>query len=135
MSTLNNNKKEGLLVKLKNRYRLVILNEETFEEVTSFKLSRLSVYVALSTLFVVLVAITAAIVMFTPLKYYIPGYGDLKQRQEFIQLNMKVDSLQTVMKDREQYWQNVQQVLLGDFNPDKLDTTSLKLPPVINSTN
>lgn len=125
----------SLLEKLRNRYRLVILNEETFEELTSFRLSRLSVYIALSTVFVVLVAITVAIVVFTPLKYYIPGYGNYGQREALIQLNMKVDSIKTVLDSKERYWTNVQQILSGGFNPESLDTTRLSLPPVVNSTN
>src|SRR4051794_5574359 len=90
-----------------NRYRLVIMNDNTYEEVTSFKLSRMSVYVALSTLFVMLVTITVATVVFTPLRYYIPGYGDLKQRREFIRLKMRTDSLETAINARDQYLKNI----------------------------
>ena len=65
------------LKRLQNRYRLVVLNEDTFDEVVTFKLTRLSVYIALSTLFVILVGLTVALIVFTPLKLYIPGYGEM----------------------------------------------------------
>ena len=117
-----------------NRYRLVIMNDNTYEEVTSFKLSRMSVYVALSTLFVLLVTITVATVVFTPLRYYIPGYGDLKQRREFIRLKMRTDSLETAINARDQYLNNIKQVINGDFSTSKLDTTTIKAPKVDNST-
>lgn len=55
------------LKRLRNRYRLVVMNEDTYEEVVKFKLSRLSVYIGLSTLFVVLVGLTIALIVFTPL--------------------------------------------------------------------
>ncbi|PSL31755.1 hypothetical protein [Chitinophaga ginsengisoli] len=117
-----------------NRYRLVIMNDNTYEEVTSFKLSRMSVYVALSTLFVLLVTITVATVVFTPLRYYIPGYGDLKQRREFIRLKMRTDSLESAINARDKYLENIKQVINGDFSTSKLDTTTIKVPKVDNST-
>ncbi len=67
------------LQRLRNRYRLVVMNEDTYEEVVAFKLSRVSVYIALSALFIVLVGLTVALIAFTPLKLYIPGFGDAKQ--------------------------------------------------------
>lgn len=68
------------LKRLRNKYRLVVMNEDTYEEVVKFKLNRLSVYIALSTLFVLLVGLTVALIVFTPLKYYLPGtgYGNAK---------------------------------------------------------
>ncbi|UCJ07911.1 hypothetical protein KTO58_01660 [Chitinophaga pendula] len=119
--------------RLGNKYRLVIMNDDTYEEVTSFKLSRMSVYIALSTLFVLLVTITVATVVFTPLRYYIPGYGDLKQRREFIKLKMRTDSLERTIIARDQFLNNMKQVINGDFT-GKVDTTMLKVPKVDNST-
>ena len=120
------------LDRLNHKYRLVIMNDDTYEEVTAFRLSRMSVYVALSTLFVLLVAITVATVVFTPLRYYIPGYGDLKQRKEFLQLKMRTDSLERAITLRDQYLDNMLKNVLGEGKP--FDTTMLKLPKVDNST-
>ncbi|TWW01388.1 hypothetical protein [Chitinophaga pinensis] len=131
----NKRDKKGRNVgRIGNRYRLVIMNDNTYEEVTSFKLSRMSVYVALSTLFVLLVTITVATVVFTPLRYYIPGYGDLKQRREFIRLKMRTDSLEAAINARDKYLDNIQKVISGDYSTSKLDTTTIKVPKVDNST-
>lgn len=119
--------------RIHHKYRLVIMNDDTYDEVTSFKLSRMSVYIALSTLFVLLVTITVATVVFTPLRYYIPGYGDLKQRKEFIKLKMRTDSLENAVNARDQYLNSIKQVISGEFS-GKLDTTLLKVPKVDNST-
>lgn len=119
------------LDRLNHKYRLVIMNDDTYEEVTAFRLSRMSVYVALSTLFVLLVAITVATVVFTPLRYYIPGYGDLKQRKEFMQLRIKADSLERAISTRDRYLDNLKNVIGGNI---KLDTNMLKVPKVDNST-
>jgi hypothetical protein len=131
----NKRDKKGRNVgRIGNRYRLVIMNDNTYEEVTSFKLSRMSVYIALSTLFVLLVTITVATVVFTPLRYYIPGYGDLKQRREFIRLKMRTDSLESAINARDKYLDNIKQVISGDYSASKLDTTTIKVPKVDNST-
>ncbi|NIG53460.1 hypothetical protein [Chitinophaga sp. Cy-1792] len=133
MAIKGNKKKKRNLQQLSHKYRLVIMNDESYEEVTSFKLSRMSVYVALSTLFVLLVAITVATIVFTPLRYYIPGYGDLKQRKEFIHLKMRADSLESAVNARGKYLDNIKQVLNGEFT-GKVDTTVIKVPKVDNST-
>ncbi|HEX8279410.1 MAG TPA: hypothetical protein VF540_11975, partial [Segetibacter sp.] len=70
------------LSQLRNRYRLVIMNDDTYEEVVTFKLSRLSVYVMLSSIFVILVTLTVASIVFTPLKEYLPGYGSQGARRQ-----------------------------------------------------
>lgn len=70
------------LKRLQNRYRLVVMNDDTYEEVVTFKLSRLSVYIAMSTIFVLLISFTIALIVFTPLKYYIPGYGSRQSKTE-----------------------------------------------------
>ncbi len=128
---LDDKHKGRSLDRLNHKYRLVIMNDDTYEEVTAFRLSRMSVYVALSTLFVLLVAITVATVVFTPLRYYIPGYGDLKQRKEIIQLRMRTDSLERAISSRDRYLDNLKNVIGGNI---KLDTNMLKVPKLDNST-
>ena len=119
------------LRRLRNRYRLVVMNEDTFEEVVAFKLSRISVYISLSVLFVVLVGLTVALIAFTPLKLYIPGFGDAKQAKEFQNLKVKADSIEKTLIYKQQYIDNIQKVLKGEVI--KQDTTPLKLKPVEKS--
>ena len=91
------------LKRLRNRYRLVVMNDDTYEEVVTFKLSRLSVYVALSSMFVLLVGLTVALIVFTPVKYYIPGYGSAKVDREYRQLKYAYDSLDKATMLQAQY--------------------------------
>src|ERR1700755_2699310 len=91
------------LKRLRNRYRLVVMNDDTYEEVVTFKLSRLSVYIMLSTIFVLLVGLTVALIVFTPLKYYIPGYDDLGADREYRQLKYVTDSLEKQVSYQSQY--------------------------------
>jgi hypothetical protein len=117
------------LKRLRNRYRLVVMNDDTYEEVVTFKLSRLSVYIALCTIFVVLVGLTVALIVFTPLKYYIPGYGSQTERREMANLKIRADSMETSLRNKQVYWDNVRDVLAGKV-PEKLDTVTLNLPEV-----
>ncbi len=121
------------LRRLRNRYRLVIINEDSFNEVVTFKLTRLSVYIALSTLFVVLVGLTVALIIFTPLKLYIPGYGDAQKAKEYEMLKMKADSIERSLIKKQEYIDNVEKVLKGNVVP--LDTTTLKLKNIEKSRN
>ena len=121
------------LRRLKNRYRLVIMNDDTYEEVATFKLNRLSVYIGLCTIFVVLVGLTVALIIFTPLKYYIPGYGSRTERNEMVNMKIRADSLEQQLKYREAYWENVKKILNGDV-PAKRVTVELKEPPLEKST-
>jgi len=113
--------------RLRNRYRLVVMNDDTYEEVVTFKLSRLSVYVMLSTIFVVLVGFTVALIVFTPLKYYIPGYDDLKIGREYRQLKYRTDSLEQQIGYQARYIDGLKKVLKGDATVT-LDTTKISLP-------
>ena len=115
------------LKRLQNRYRLVVMNDDTYEEVVTFELSRLSVYVFLSTVFVLLTGLTVALIVFTPLKLYIPGYGDLNNTKELRELKIRTDSLEQEMMYRDQYFQSLKNVLEGSSSV-KVDTTALKIP-------
>ena len=115
------------LKRLRNRYRLVVMNDDTYEEVVTFKLSRLSVYIMLSTIFVLLVGLTVALIVFTPLKYYIPGYDDLKIGREYRQMKYRVDSLEKQVGYQAGYIDNVKKVLKNDVTLS-LDTNKITLP-------
>lgn len=121
------------LKRLRNRYLLVVMNEDTYEEVVKFRLSRLSVYIVLSTVFVLLTILTVALIVFTPIKYYLPGvgYGDARQVKEFRQLKIRTDSMENAMKFKQQYLDNLKKVLEGKVS--SLDTNKLDLPKEDNT--
>src|SRR5215207_3142003 len=112
--------------RLRNRYRLVVMNDDSYEEVVTFKLSRLSVYILMSTIFVLLTSLTVALIVFTPLRMYIPGYGDVNTTKELRELKMKTDSLEESMRQKDRYMESLKTVLQG--GTIKLDTTSLNIP-------
>src|SRR5690606_13061349 len=117
------------LKRLRNRYRLVVMNDDTYEEVVTFKLSRLSVYIMLSTIFVLVTGLTVALIVFTPLKLYIPGFGDVNATKELREIKMRTDSLEKAVQDKERYLLNVMSILQGKAGEVILDTTLLDEPP------
>ena len=117
------------LKRLRNRYRLVVMNDDTYEEVVTFKLSRLSVYIMLSTIFVLLVGLTVALIVFTPLKYYIPGANtDYKSATELRQLKYKADDAEREMNLLKQYDEGLRKGPLNGINSVVLDTTRINVP-------
>jgi hypothetical protein len=120
------------LKRLRNRYRLVVMNEDTYEEVVNFKLSRLSVYIFLSTVFVVLGGVIIAVLVFTPLKYYLrgTGYGNAKQIREYKMLKIRTDSMEQALQHKQKFYDDLHKVLNGKL--PVLDTNKLKLPKVEN---
>ena len=121
------------LKRLRNNYRIILKNEDTFEEVIQFKLTRLSVYIALSSIFIILVVLTSSLIIFTPLKYYLPGggYGNAKQIRTIRNLKIRTDSIETALKQQQRYYEDLEKTLNGKVV--KLDTASLKLPKHDNS--
>lgn len=117
------------LKRLRNRYRLVVMNDDTYEEVVTFKLSRLSVYVMLSTIFVLLVGLTVALIVFTPLKYYIPGTNtDYKSAMELRQLKYQVDDANKQIRLLQQFDAGLRNGPLKGNSTIVLDTTKLVVP-------
>jgi murein DD-endopeptidase MepM/ murein hydrolase activator NlpD len=104
---------------LKNTYRLVVMNDNTFEEVGSYRLTRLNVYIMVSSIFVVLVFLVTMIIAFTSLKEYIPGYGDVNLKGKSRELEQKVYEVEKELIAREAYIKTVQKVLTGG-----VDTTN-----------
>ena len=111
--------------KLLHKYRLVILNEETFEERFSFKLNRLNVFVFSTLTALLLILTTTIIIAFTPLREYIPGYSSTQLKKRATQLAYQTDSLQQILEANEQYLSSIKKVLTGDVKTDHFNRDSI----------
>jgi murein DD-endopeptidase MepM/ murein hydrolase activator NlpD len=134
-------KRREIKKKLLHKYRLVILNESTFEEKISFKLSRLNVFVTGSLCIIGLIGLTTLLIAFTPLREYIPGYSSTRLKKQATDLTYETDSLVRVLNNTNLYLDNIRMVLKGDIennviNRDslraqfKLDPSSVDLTPI-----
>jgi murein DD-endopeptidase MepM/ murein hydrolase activator NlpD len=117
--------KKRFAKKLLHKYRLVILNEDTFEERLSFKLTKLNVFVAASLGIIILIAGTTFLIAFTGLREYIPGYSSTHLKRQATELAYKTDSLQTALMLNNQYYESIRKVLTGDLKPMILNRDSL----------
>ncbi len=118
-------KRKAFLDKIKTKRRLVILNEETFEEQFSFKLNILNVFIVATIGAIFLISVTSYIIAFTPLREYIPGYSSSKLKQDAINLGLKSDSLEFALKKNDAYIQSVKKVLTGDLEYAKVNKDSI----------
>ena len=87
-------KSSKLRQRLTNKYRMVVLNEETFEERFSFKLSRLNVYVYGGLFAIILIILTSLLIALTPLREYVPGYSSTALKKKATNLTYQLDSLE-----------------------------------------
>ena len=119
-------KRQLLLRKLFNKRRLVILNEDTFEETFSLKLNLMNVFVVATVGAILIIFITTYIIAFTPLREYIPGYASSKLKQEALEMAIKSDSLEKSVKINNAYIASIKKVLTGDLEYAKLNKDSIK---------
>lgn len=111
-----------LLGKLRNKYRLVVLNDETFEEKLSLKLSRLNVFFVVGFLMIFLIISTTLLIAFTPLREYIPGYSSTALRRKAFELALRTDSLQNQINYNERYLLNIRRIVEGKPQVNFSDT-------------
>lgn len=116
---------KAFMDKITTKNRLVILNEDTFEEIFSFKLNILNVFIVATIGAIFLISITSYIIAFTPLREYIPGYSSTKLKQDAILLGMKSDSLEFQLRKNDEYIESVKKVLTGDLEYAKVNKDSI----------
>jgi murein DD-endopeptidase MepM/ murein hydrolase activator NlpD len=105
--------------RLKNKYRLVIVDEDTFEEKISLRLSQLNVFVTIGISSLVLILLVIILIAFTPLKEFIPGYANVNIRKQGVENFLKSDSIQVVLAENSLYIDNIKHIIQG--NPIAFD--------------
>lgn len=130
-------KRRNLINKLFLKNRLVILNEDTFEEIFSFKLNLMNVFVVATLGAILLISFTTVIIAFTPLREFIPGYSSSKLKRDATELALKSDSLTMALKKNEAYIKAIQKVLNGEleyakFNKDSILATADEAPSQVD---
>ena len=121
----NKTKDKKFAKKLLHKYRLIILNEDTFEDRFAIKLTLLNMFVLMSISTIFLISATTVLIAFTPLREYIPGYSSTSLKRKATQLSYKTDSIQQAIAINQQYLESIKRVLKGDvstvnFNKDSI---------------
>ncbi|MCO4293507.1 M23 family metallopeptidase [Solitalea sp. MAHUQ-68] len=115
-------RKQKLVKQLKTKYKLVVLNHDTFEENISFTLNLLNVFVGVGVGSMVLMFLSACLIIFTPLKEYIPGYADVSLKKNVAEAAMKADSLEQMFRSQQKYLENVKNVIDGKVGSSNADS-------------
>lgn len=103
------------LQRLKHKYRLVILNEDTFEEKMSLRLSQLNVFVVVGISSLVLILMVILLIAFTPLKEFIPGYANVNVRKQGVENFLKSDSISVALAQNNLYIENIKHIIQGEL--------------------
>ena len=118
-------KRQLIKKQLFTKNRLVILNEDTFEEIFSLKLTLMNVFVVATIGAILITIVTTYIIAFTPLREFIPGYASNKLKKDATELALKSDSLTFALKKNEAYIASIKKVLTGDLDYAKLNKDSI----------
>lgn len=108
-----------------NKRRLIILNEDTFEETFSLKLTLMNVFVVLGLGAIFIIFVTTFIIAFTPLREFIPGYSSSKLKRDATELALKSDSLSRALEQNEAYIKSLKKVLTGELEFAKFNKDSI----------
>jgi len=129
---------KSVLDTLRQRLRFVLLDEQSYEELSSTSLSRFQILIRLLSVLLLITTLTSLLIAFTPLREYIPGYSPPHLSKDLIHLSLKTDSLLAEIKLKEQKLILVEKVLRGeDFNDSiyyrTINTTSIAPEALIAS--
>lgn len=116
----NNTNKLSFWKRIRFKYKLSFINENTLEEVWSFRLSQLSVFISLGVFAFSLVAFTAFIIIMTPIRNYLPGYLDVEVRKEIVQNALRADTLERMIEIQNLYLKNVTGIISGTIELDSI---------------
>jgi len=113
-----------LFQKLTHKYRVVLLNEDSFEEVGNIRLTRLNLIALIGVILLLMVAIIYSLVAYTNIRELIPGYPDAAMRQQIRENAMKVDSLKYEQGIRDQYFDNLKRIISGEMPENYMNDTT-----------
>ena len=121
-------KKEKLMLKLKNKYQLTIHNINTLEEVLTFQLSRLNVFTYVGVFVIIVSVLNGFLFVFTPLNLLLPSQHNSKLSRQLVENTIKLDSLEKEIHIRDRYFDNIRNIMHGKQvdNYEDLQDTSFK---------
>jgi murein DD-endopeptidase MepM/ murein hydrolase activator NlpD len=126
---LKTKEKGKFLKKIKNKYRLVILNDSSFEEKFSFRLSPLNLFLLTFSAAILLIALVSIIIVYTPLRESIPGYTDVSIREDLTKMVLKSDSLENELNQNQKHLDNITAILKGE-EPESNSSDSIISPNI-----
>lgn len=118
--------------KLNQQNRLIILNDDTFEEIFSFKINIYSFFVGTMIFSVLIIITTILLIVFTPIREFIPGYASSEMNNQALQVAIKTDSLEQALQKNNLYIESMKKVLTGELEYAKVNPDSILAGEIIN---
>ena len=112
--------KRPYLEKLKQRFRFVLFDDLSYKELKSITLTRFQIFIRILSVFLLFFSITAALIAFSPLREYIPGYSPPHLSEELISLSLKTDQLVEEVQLKDQKLKLLDKVLRGESFEDSV---------------
>lgn len=117
------------------KYRLVLRKDETLEEVGSYRLTLLNIYILLSSFVILAMTLMVVVIFFTPLKHLVPGYGEPSQHPDYIRLTKKMATLESELQSYKLYYENFNRLIsLSDSSATPSRKYASKVKPVEKDT-
>lgn len=134
MEKEGNKRWDKIKERLQHQYRLVVMNDETFEEVGSYRLTWMNVYIALSVFLVLLITIIVLLFAFTPIKRYLPGYSTTTKNNDLYKIEKRIIALEKEVNAREIYLKSVRDALTNnvEYKPDNVEEEGNENPVAEN---
>jgi len=109
-------KRKKLIEKLREKYKLVILNDDTFEEKASFNASLWYLIIGAAAFAILLIILTITTIRFTPLREYLSIVTDASSKKDIVEAYNKVDSLEQIANANKVYLENLKNIIDGKMS-------------------
>ena len=119
--------KNRFIDRLRIKYRIVVYNNETYEEKVHFKLTLMNFFSIVVFSSVLLIVLVTYLIAFTHLREYIPGYTDVTLNRRVYEMEQRADSLEIVFAQKDLYINNLKKIIMGDdFETDSINSLLTK---------
>jgi murein DD-endopeptidase MepM/ murein hydrolase activator NlpD len=110
-------KSENKKYNWREKYRFSVTNDATFEEIWRVRLTRYSAFILISLFIFFIIGATSALIAFTNLREFIPGYPSVTMRHNIILNAIRLDSLDREIEKRDRYFANISAIMQGNPPP------------------
>ncbi|MDR2423600.1 MAG: M23 family metallopeptidase [Prevotellaceae bacterium] len=115
-------------IKIRDRYRLGVYNDTTYEQILYFRLNGRGILITLAVSVFTLICLTTVLIAFTPIREFIPGYPSVETRRTMQQNIQRIDSLENVVAEWYLYIDNYMKVVSGNV-PGIAQTSTPEINP------
>lgn len=110
----------GFFQRIRMKYKVSVLNENTLEELLHLRISVLRFFFWMALSLLVVLVIFSSLILFTPLRSLLPENVDVGLRKEVVRQAIVVDSLTNEVSLRQAYINTFRDVVMGNI---AIDTT------------